>query len=65
LTAPDGKLHNQIDYILIEVDNKVCVMSDLLGFGCDTDHSWWLHKLERDYQYVNKQQNNMMWRNLF
>jgi hypothetical protein len=45
LTSPDGRTHNQVDYILREEDIKVYLLPDLLEGLTDTNHDLVVTKL--------------------
>jgi hypothetical protein len=64
-TSPDGKTHNQIDHILIDrrQHSSVYLMSDLSGGQTAVlTIIWWWQKLGRDWQWVNEQHKNLIWR---
>jgi hypothetical protein len=54
-TSPDGKIHNQIDHILIERRSHLSILDvqNFKGADCDTDHSLVVAKV-RERLTVNK-----------
>jgi hypothetical protein len=62
-TSPDGKTHNQIDHILIRDSIQVYLMSDHSGEQVVILTTiWWWQKLRRNWQGVNKQCTDFIWR---
>jgi len=47
-TAPGGKIHNQIDHILIACGMSIVDVRSFRGPDCDTDHYLMVEKLGKD-----------------
>jgi endonuclease/exonuclease/phosphatase family metal-dependent hydrolase len=51
-TSPEGKVHNQIDHILMDRrrHSNILDIRSFSGADCDTDHYFVVAKLGRDWQ---------------
>jgi hypothetical protein len=61
-TPPDGKTHNQINYILTDRRRHSSIL-DVRSIGqriVTLTTTWWLQKLGKDWQLVNKQRTEII-----
>jgi len=65
-TSPDGKTHNQIDYVLIDKRRHTSILDvrSFRGADCDTDHYLVVAKLRERFAVVNKTHRSLMGKDL-